>query len=61
MWLDQTPRIPFQEGVQVLIDSGWTDESGNPPSPTEDLHTRDEIRLGELIKEKYHTDYYIYT
>lgn len=43
----------------MLIDSGWTDESGNLPSPLEDLHTRDEIRLGELIKEKYHTDYYI--
>lgn len=59
VWLDETPRIPFKEGVKMLINSGWTDESGNPPSPLEDLHTRDEIRLGELIKEKYHTDYYI--
>ncbi|KAL6718633.1 aspartate--tRNA ligase dps1 [Lecanora helva] len=59
VWLDETPRIPFAEGVQMLIDSGWSDENGVPPSPYEDLHTRDEIRLGELVKEKFHTDYYI--
>ena len=53
------PRIPFTEGVQMLRDSGWTDENGNPPSPNEDLHTRDEIRLGELVKEKYKTDFYV--
>ena len=33
--------------------------SGNPPSPLEDIHTRDEIRLRELVKEMCHTDYYI--
>ena len=43
----------------MLIDSGWTDENGNPPSPCEDLHTRGEIRLGQLVKEKYKTDYYV--
>ena len=59
VWLEETPRIPFKEGVQMLADSGWVDENGNLPSPYEDLHTRDEIRLGELVKEKYHTDYYI--
>jgi ergosteryl-3beta-O-L-aspartate synthase len=59
VWLEQTPIIPFAEAVQLLADSGWLDEDGNPPSPEEDLSTRDEIRLGELIKEKYHTDYYI--
>lgn len=59
VWLDKTPIIPFVEGVQLLADSGWLDEAGNPPSPVEDLSTRDEIRLGQLIKEKYHTDYYI--
>lgn len=40
----------------MLIDSGRTDESGNPPSFLEYLHTRDEVRLGELLKEKDHTD-----
>ncbi|KAL9107595.1 MAG: hypothetical protein Q9227_007498 [Pyrenula ochraceoflavens] len=59
IWLDKTPVIPFAEAVQLLTDSGWLDEDGNPPNPLEDLHTRDEIRLGQLMKEKYHTDYYI--
>ena len=59
VWLDETPRIPFAEGVQMLRDSGWMDEYGNPPSPDQDLHTRDEIRLGELVKEKYKTDFFV--
>lgn len=59
VWLDETPVIPFAEAVKLLADSGWLDEDGNPPDPLEDLHTRDEIRLGQLMKEKYHTDYYI--
>ena len=59
VWLEETPRLSFKEGVQMLTDSGWRNENGEPPSPYEDLHTRDEIRLGELVKEKYHTDYYI--
>lgn len=59
IWLDQTVRLPFKDGVAMLRESGWTDENGNPPSEDEDLHTRDEIRLGQLIREKYHTDYFI--
>ncbi|KAA6411840.1 MAG: aspartyl-tRNA synthetase [Lasallia pustulata] len=59
VWLDKTPVLPFKEGIKLLRESGWTDEEGNPPSEFEDLHTRDEIRLGQLMKEKYHTDYYI--
>ncbi|EDN95597.1 hypothetical protein SS1G_11475 [Sclerotinia sclerotiorum 1980 UF-70] len=39
----------------TLID----EEDGSVPSETEDLSTRAEIRLGALVKEKYHTDYYI--
>lgn len=57
-WLDETPRIPFAEGIQLLIDSGWT-QDGKARSTNEDLTTPAEIRLGELVKEKYHTDYYI--
>ncbi|KAI1461816.1 aspartyl-tRNA synthetase [Annulohypoxylon moriforme] len=52
VWLDKTPIIPFTEGIQMLRDDGREVEE-------EDLSTRDEMRLGELIKEKYHTDYYI--
>lgn len=58
-WLEETPRIPFKEGVQMLIDDGWKDDDGNPASPLEDLATAAERRLGALVKEKYHTDYYI--
>ncbi|EEH11166.1 aspartyl-tRNA synthetase [Histoplasma capsulatum G186AR] len=58
IWLDETPIIPFAEGIKLLNDSGWR-QDGEELSVNEDLGTRDEIRLGELIKEKYHTDYYI--
>jgi nondiscriminating aspartyl-tRNA synthetase len=59
LWLEETPRIPFKDGVQMLIDDGWVNEDGKPPSPLEDLATRAEIRLGQLVREKYKTDYYI--
>ncbi|KAI1090703.1 aspartyl-tRNA synthetase [Rostrohypoxylon terebratum] len=52
IWLDETPIIPFAEGIQMLRDDGREVEE-------EDLSTRDEMRLGELVKEKYQTDYYI--
>ncbi|KAG9245512.1 aspartyl-tRNA synthetase-like protein [Calycina marina] len=58
-WLEETPRIPFKEGVQMLMDDGWKDDDGNAASPLEDLATAAERRLGQLVKEKYHTDYYI--
>ena len=58
-WLEETPRIPFKEGVQLLIDDGYKDDDGNAPSPFEDLSTAAERRLGQLVKEKYKTDYYI--
>ncbi|KAF9069264.1 hypothetical protein BDP27DRAFT_1421233 [Rhodocollybia butyracea] len=59
VWLEETLVIKFPDGVQMLIDDGWTDEEGNPPKKDEDLNTRAEIRLGQLIKQKYATDYYI--
>ena len=52
VWLDETPIIPFVEGIQMLRDDGRDVE-------VEDLSTRDEIRLGELVKEKYKTDFYV--
>ena len=52
VWLDETPIIPFPEGIQMLRDDGREVEM-------EDLSTRDEIRLGELVKEKYKTDFYV--
>ncbi|KAF7184512.1 hypothetical protein CNMCM7691_005580 [Aspergillus felis] len=59
VWLEETPIIRFSDGIKMLNDSGWRDEDGNPLPEDDDLHTRDEIRLGELVKEKYGTDYYI--
>ncbi|KAK2731565.1 hypothetical protein FQN57_003289 [Myotisia sp. PD_48] len=59
VWLDETPIIQFTDGIKMLNESGWVDDNGKPLSDNEDLGTRDEIRLGELVKEKYHTDYYI--
>lgn len=49
--IEKTPIIPFPEGLQMLRDDGREVEE-------EDLSTRDEIRLGELVKEKYDTDFY---
>ncbi|KAL2129473.1 hypothetical protein VTI74DRAFT_7775 [Chaetomium olivicolor] len=59
VWLDQTPILTFKEAVDLLNSSGWTDDHGRKASEFEDLSTRAEIRIGELIKEKYKTDYYI--
>ncbi|PWY86870.1 aspartyl-tRNA synthetase, cytoplasmic [Aspergillus heteromorphus CBS 117.55] len=59
VWLEKTPIIRFSDGIKMLNDSGWRDEDGNLLPDDEDLHTRDEIRLGELVKEKYNTDYYV--
>lgn len=59
VWLDETPVIPFAEGIKLLNDSGWKDEHGKSLPLNEDLGTRDEIQLGRLIKEKYKTDFYV--
>ncbi|KAI1616714.1 aspartyl-tRNA synthetase [Exophiala viscosa] len=59
IWLDKTPRLTFAEGARLLNESGWQNEDGSQQSEYEDLSTRAERRLGELVKEKYHTDYYI--
>lgn len=58
-WLEETPRIPFAQGIQMLKEDGWVEEDGSQPLETEDLSTRAEIHLGELVKKKYGTDYYI--
>ncbi|KAE9972260.1 hypothetical protein Vi05172_g757 [Venturia inaequalis] len=59
VWIEETPRLPFAEGIRLLNDSGWKDEHGNSLPEDEDLDTRSEIELGRLVKEKYKTDYYI--
>ena len=59
VWLDETPIIRFTDGIKMLNDSGWRNEEGELLPLDEDLSTRDEIRLGELVKEQYGTDYYV--
>lgn len=51
-WLDETLILDFTEGIQMLRDDGRD-------VPMEDLSTPDEMRLGELVLEKYGTDYYV--
>lgn len=59
VWREETLVLPFPEGVRMLVESGYREEDGSEPSAFEDLATRAEIRLGKLVKDKYHTDYYI--
>ena len=59
VWLDETPVFAFRDAIQMLNETGWTSEEGEPLPLDEDLGTRDEIQLGRVIKEKYKTDYYI--
>lgn len=59
LWSNETPRLSFTEGIKLLLSDGWTDDEGNPPSDTEDLSTRAEVRLGQLVREKFNSDYYI--
>lgn len=59
VWLDKTLILQYTDGIALLRDSGYVDEDGSVPSDDEDLSTRAEIRLGGLVREKYHTDYYI--
>lgn len=51
-WLEETLILNFEDGIQMLRDDGRD-------VPMEDLSTPDEMRLGELVREKYGTDYYV--
>lgn len=59
MFLEQTPKIKFADGIQMLIDSGWLEEDGSAPKTDEDLSLKAEKALGRVVKERYNTDYYI--
>ncbi|KAJ4495004.1 hypothetical protein C8J55DRAFT_554613 [Lentinula edodes] len=60
VWLDRTLVMAFADGVQMLIEDGYVEEdTGCPPRKDQDLTTRAEIRLGQLVKSQFHTDYYI--
>ncbi|KAH9330030.1 hypothetical protein KI387_002138, partial [Taxus chinensis] len=52
-YLKKTLRLTFAEGVQMLKDAG------KEVDPLGDLNTETERRLGQLVREKYDTDFYI--
>ena len=55
---DDTVVLDFHDGIRMLKDDGWT-EDGEDLDEYEDLSRRAEVRLGQLVKERYNTDYYI--
>lgn len=58
VFLDKTLRLTFEEGIQLLKESG-SKVDGNEPSEEEDLSTAAERELGRLVKDRYGTDYFI--
>ncbi|KAI3468450.1 hypothetical protein Pfo_025113 [Paulownia fortunei] len=52
-YLRKTLRLTFEEGVQMLK------EAGVEIDPFGDLNTESERKLGQLVLEKYHTEFYI--
>ena len=52
-FLPKTLRLPFSEGVKMLK------EAGVEVGEFDDLSTANEKFLGKLVKEKYHTDFYV--
>ncbi|KAE9606356.1 putative aspartate--tRNA ligase [Lupinus albus] len=52
-YLRQTLRLTYEEGVQMLKDVGIEIE------PFGDLNTESERKLGQLVSEKYGTEFYI--
>ncbi|CAI9105618.1 OLC1v1004585C1 [Oldenlandia corymbosa var. corymbosa] len=52
-YLPKTLRLTFEEGIKML------EEAGVNVDPLCDLNTENERKLGELVKEKYDTEFYI--
>ena len=50
-------RLTYLEGIKILKDSG--EDTSKQDSFETDLTTAQEKRLGELIREKYNTDFYV--
>ncbi|WVR06240.1 aspartate-tRNA(Asn) ligase [Kwoniella sp. DSM 27419] len=59
LFLDETLRLPFKEGMKMLREAGATDSAGNPIGEMDDMSTENEKLLGRLVREKYKTDYFI--
>ncbi|KAJ3119296.1 aspartate--tRNA ligase dps1 [Physocladia obscura] len=52
-FLPQTLRLDFKEGMQMLRDAGV--EIGE----FDDMNTAQEVKLGQLVREKFNTDFYM--
>jgi aspartyl/asparaginyl-tRNA synthetase len=52
-YLQKSLRLTFAEGIAMLH------EAGVMVDPMDDLSTANERILGKLVKDKYHTDFYI--
>ncbi|CAA7398781.1 unnamed protein product [Spirodela intermedia] len=52
-YLPKTLRLTFQEGIQML------QEAGVDIDPLGDLNTESERKLGQLVLQKYNTEFYI--
>ncbi|KAJ3066292.1 Aspartate--tRNA ligase, cytoplasmic [Podochytrium sp. JEL0797] len=52
-YLPQTLRLEFKEGIQMLREAGI--EIGD----FDDMNTAQEVKLGQLVREKYNTDFYM--
>ncbi|KAK4683929.1 aspartyl-tRNA synthetase, partial [Tremellales sp. Uapishka_1] len=59
VFLEKTLRLNFKDGMKMLQDAGATNSDGTPIGEMDDMSTENEKLLGRLVKEKYHTDYFI--
>lgn len=57
---EETVVLKFSEGIKLLRDDGWGMDEEKHVDELEDLSTPAEIRLGELVKEKFNADYYMW-
>ncbi|PUZ69767.1 hypothetical protein GQ55_2G137500 [Panicum hallii var. hallii] len=52
-YLEKTLKLTYEEGIQMLK------EAGTEIEPMGDLNTEAEKKLGQLVREKYGTDFFI--
>lgn len=56
---EETVVLGYTDGIALMKGSGWREEDGEEIKELEGLSRLAEVRLGQLVKEKYNTDYYI--
>ncbi|KAL8425222.1 hypothetical protein Efla_006540 [Eimeria flavescens] len=58
VYLEKTPMLTFKEGIAMLREAGIGRETIPDDLSEFDLPTELERALGQLVKEKFHTDYF---